>query len=476
MGAGIVEWLSGQGETVIGFDPREDLCQRIAKLPGVTVGNVRAADVIIEALPENLDLKIKVMEEYKGFTGIWATNTSSFSINRLRQYAPDPGRFLGIHFFNPATKMKLVELIDPPTLDIGDLIKAELVRMGKTVVLCSDSPGFIVNRIARGFYLEALRIFQEGIADIPTIDAVMRDLGGFRMGPFELMDLIGLDTNLAVTESIYKAFDNHPRFRPSLVQRRLVESGALGRKSKMGFYDYRSEPKKLRIQKDPLLRDLGPEEMGLVQQIKKVEVRAVDATTKFASLPSLGWGDRPTGDLVIDFSEQYVDDPSEFAAFLDQNKDRLLLVNTHGTRKAALEEYLHHDCDNVLCMNAVGDAVEIGVHGGIHPQVVKEIKFFLDQLGIRTHLVADTPGFIYRRIVSTIVNEAHWAVQDGVTDPESIDISMKLGVNYPEGPFQLAQRFTPVAVVQTLMELQDWLSSEQYPISGFLRLRAENGL
>lgn len=201
-----------------------------------------SSDLVIEAIVENIDIKKSVFQAVEALvsdTCILATNTSSLSVTAIAASCAKPGRFIGIHFFNPAPLMPLVEII--PALQTDEALAEKCVNLmrswGKVPVVCKDTPGFIVNRVARPYYSEALRIVDEGIADMPTVDQAMRDQG-FRMGPFELMDMIGHDVNYTVTESVFTAMYFDPRFRPSITQKKLVEAQWLGRKSGRGFYNY----------------------------------------------------------------------------------------------------------------------------------------------------------------------------------------------------------------------------------------------
>ena len=202
----------------------------------------KGCDLIIEAVVENIDVKHIVFQQIESIVNaecIIASNTSSLSITALAAGCQNPERVVGLHFFNPAPLMPLVEII--PGIQTSHLIPTHLLSLmqdwGKSPVVAKDTPGFIVNRVARPFYSEALRILDEGIADIPTIDTVVRRLG-FKMGPFQLTDLIGHDVNYAVTESVFKSFYFDPRFMPSITQLKLVEAGWFGRKAGKGFYNY----------------------------------------------------------------------------------------------------------------------------------------------------------------------------------------------------------------------------------------------
>lgn len=202
-----------------------------------------SSDFIIEAALEDLNVKREIFQKLDAILAqgaILATNTSSLSITSIASTVKRQDKVVGMHFFNPPPLMKLVEVVTgKQTSTETTAITLDLARkMGKTPVVCKDTPGFIVNRVARPFYGEALRLLGEGVADVETIDRIVKLEGGFKMGPFELMDLIGIDVNYAVTKSVYEQFFHEPRFRPHPIQRQMVEAGTLGRKTKRGFYSY----------------------------------------------------------------------------------------------------------------------------------------------------------------------------------------------------------------------------------------------
>jgi len=210
--------------------------------PATDLKNLAGCGLVIEAIIEHLDIKKKLFAELEALLdadAVLATNTSSLSVTAIASACTGPERVIGLHFFNPAPLLPLVEVV--PGLATDAALPSRMVALmqewGKTPVICKDTPGFIVNRVARPFYGEAIRIFEEGIADMPTIDAAMRS-AGFRMGPFELMDLIGNDINFTVTRTVWGAFFYDPRYRPSFTQQRQVESGRLGRKTGQGYYHY----------------------------------------------------------------------------------------------------------------------------------------------------------------------------------------------------------------------------------------------
>ncbi len=210
------------------------------------LGDLSHSDLVIEAIVENAEIKRKLFAELENYVSpetILASNTSSLSIASIAASCQKPERVIGIHFFNPAPLMQLVEII-PAVQTAEDVLKTTMETIAgwkKVVVQVKDTPGFIVNRVARPFYSESLRMYEEGVADFATIDWAMKTVGGFRMGPFELMDMIGHDVNYVVTETVFTAFYFDPKFKPSFTQKRLLEAGYLGRKSGRGFYNYNQE-------------------------------------------------------------------------------------------------------------------------------------------------------------------------------------------------------------------------------------------
>ncbi|MET8247466.1 3-hydroxyacyl-CoA dehydrogenase [Streptomyces sp. NPDC005202] len=374
--------------------------------------------LVVEAVLERLDVKQELFRELEGIVAddcLLATNTSSLSVTAIGGALRNPGRFVGLHFFNPAPLMPLVEVVSGFATDVTSATRAyETARAwGKTPVACADTPGFIVNRIARPFYAEAFAVYEAQAADPATIDAILRESGGFRMGAFELTDLIGQDVNESVTHSVWQSFFQDVRFTPSLAQRRLVESGRLGRKSGHGWYDYadgaeRPEPHTAEKAQEPAYvvaeGDLGPasEVLALIREAG-ISVREEDEDhgTRLV-LPSGGQLVLADGQTSVEFRD---------VVYFD-----LALDYRRATR---------------IALSASQDT---------SPQTLKEATGLFQALGKDVSVIGDVPGMIVARTVARIVDLAHDAVAKGVATEEDIDTAMRLGVNYPLGPFEWSRR------------------------------------
>ncbi|MFE6337656.1 3-hydroxyacyl-CoA dehydrogenase [Streptomyces sp. NPDC057798] len=374
--------------------------------------------LVVEAVLERLDVKqdlFRALEEVVPADCLLATNTSSLSVTAIGGALANPGRFVGLHFFNPAPLLPLVEVVSGFATDVTSATRAyETARAwGKTPVACADSPGFIVNRIARPFYAEAFAVHEAQGADPATIDAVLRECGGFKMGAFELTDLIGQDVNESVTHSVWQSFFQDVRFTPSLAQRRLVESGRLGRKSGHGWYDYagsaeRPEPHTAERERPPAYvvaeGDLGPagELLTLLREAGiPVREEEEDHGTRLV-LPSGGQLALADGQTSVEFRD---------VVYFD-----LALDYRRATR---------------IALSASQDT---------SPQTLAEATGLFQALGKDVSVIGDVPGMIVARTVARIIDLAHDAVAKGVATEEDVDTAMRLGVNYPLGPFEWSRR------------------------------------
>ena len=290
------------------------------------------SDLIIEAIIENLEIKKKVFSELETLVNddcIIASNTSSLSIASIAASLKNPKRCVGIHFFNPAPLMRLVEVIPAIQTSYETLEKSidTISSWGKTVAIAKDTPGFIVNRVARPFYSEALRIYEEGVASFQAIDSSLKNLGGFRMGPFELMDFIGNDVNFTVTETVFKSFFFDPRYKPSFTQKRFAEAGYLGRKSGIGFYEYNKNNQIIPLNKNETKIDSALSQLIFDRVLVMLINEAADtlfwniasakdidnAMTKGVNYPKglLAWADEKGIDWCVNQMDQLYDEYRE---------------------------------------------------------------------------------------------------------------------------------------------------------------------
>ncbi|MER7908344.1 3-hydroxyacyl-CoA dehydrogenase [Streptomyces sp. NPDC096068] len=406
------------------------------------------AALVVEAIVEDLAVKRRLfadLEEVVGDDAVLATNTSSLSVTAIAGGLRLPGRFVGLHFFNPAPLLPLVEVVsgfatDP---DVATRAYGTVKGWGKTPVRCADTPGFIVNRVARPFYAEALRVYEEGGADPATIDAALRESGGFRMGPFELTDLIGQDVNEAVTRSVWDSFHQDPKFTPSLAQRRLVESGRLGRKTGHGWFSYaegaeRPEPHTAPPAKAPekitVRGDLGPAEplVGLFEEAG-IKVRRKGGNG-YVQLP--GGAELSLADGETAF-EYYNEEIVYFDLALDYARASRIVLST-------------------------------GEHTS--PESLAEAVGLFQALGKQVSVIGDVPGMIVARTVAMLADLAADAVDRGVATAEDVDTAMRLGVNYPLGPLEWAEKVGHARVRGLLLSLHERYPTGRYaPSLGIAR-------
>lgn len=403
---------------------------------------LKASKLVIEAIVENLDVKRKVfgdLEDLLSEDAILTSNTSSISITAIAAKLKRPERMLGVHFFNPAPRMALVEIVSGVASDanLAQTLFESAKAWGKVPVHAKSTPGFIVNRVARPYYAEGLRVLEEQIADIATIDTLMREGCGFPLGPFELMDLIGHDVNFAVTNSVFNAYFGDKRFTPSITQQELVSAGRFGRKSGQGFYDYREGAKK---QSASIANDCSkPTAIKMIQDTdlcKQLAARIQSSGIKV---------------LNVDAKEQAP-----------------LLAITDG-RTATIRAK-----DNNLTSLAVFDLVKdvtatdrIGVaFADSTPQTDRDqIIGALQACGLLVSVLDDVAGLVGMRTVCMLANEASDVVTQGIASAEDIDSAMKYGTNYPIGPMKWSEMIGIKHVATVLNNLRNHYGEERYRLS-----------
>lgn len=483
MGAGIAQVAAQAGHHVLLYDTRPEAIEQaistidaqlarrvergrltdeqhtatVARLqPAHTLEELAAAGLVIEAIVEDLAIKRGLFSQLEAICRpdcILASNTSSISITSLAAELKHPERMLGMHFFNPAPVMALVEIISglASSAELAQRLHATATAWGKKPVHARSTPGFIVNRVARPFYAESLRLLQEGAADCATLDALMRDAGGFRMGAFELTDLIGHDVNYAVTCSVFDAYYGDPRFQPSLIQKELVEAGYLGRKSGRGFYPYGDAAER------PLPTELSSTQtvthcvvegdLGIAQPLVQ---RLKDAGIAVTERP--GTGLLRVDDAVLALSDGRL--ASQRAS--EEGLDNLVLFDLaldYSTATRLGISWSQHTTDN-----ARDQAVAL-----------------LQQAGIIATPLSDLPGLAVLRTVAMLANEAADALLQGVASAADIDLAMQAGVNYPHGPLAWADNIGPNYVLHTLHNLQQAYGETRYRPSLLIRRQVANG-
>jgi 3-hydroxybutyryl-CoA dehydrogenase len=396
---------------------------------------LRDCDIVIEAAPERLELKhelfSKLSREVVSDECVLASNTSSIPITAIARVAERPERVVGMHFFNPAPVMKLVEVIAGLESSKDALARTRELgeAMGKRVIECRDGPGFVVNRCNRPFGLESLRLLQDRIADVPTIDRIVR-AAGFRMGPFELQDLVGIDTGYEVMLSFAELGFGEPRWRPSPLSAQMVAAGRFGRKTGRGWYSYAPDG----------------------------SYRADDPPPPSADpVPALVVGDTP---LAASLRTEGTDSPVRLAVDCDGSYDgdlpvvRLLDAEPLGSRSG---------CGFFAL--PTGGAVEL-VRG------TDLARQFFEGLGRPVVDIEDCVGGVIGRLVCQVINESAFALQEGVASQQDIDAGMELGMNHPRGPFAWMEAIGPQQVLRVLDGLQAFTREERYRAAPWLRLHA----
>ena len=412
-------------------------------------------EVVIEAATENLDLKKKIfgqLEEIVAEDAIIATNTSSLSVTTIASACKRPERVAGFHFFNPVPLMRLVEVIDGVLTEdwVGDALMILARRMTREPVRLNDVPGFLVNQVGRGYNIESQHIQAEGVGDFVDFDRILREGAGFRMGPFELLDLTALDVTHPATELIYNQYYQEPRFRPSYIMRARYEAGILGRKVGKGYYDYKDGRQVTPDEAPP------PDYDGRKVWISPVEAeghRALSDIVQSAGAP-LDRGDTPASDSLI-LVTPIGDDVTTAAVAQGLDPERTLGVDTLVGLKTRRT---------------------IATNPATKPEYRDSAHGLLTQDGVPATVIRDCPAFVGQRVFSTICNIGCQIAQFGTASPEDIDKAVVLGLNFPNGPLQFGEVLGPRNVLRILDSLYRFYGDPRYRASPWLRRRAMLGI
>jgi 3-hydroxybutyryl-CoA dehydrogenase len=488
MGSGIAQLSAQSGTRTLLFDPTDGAATAgagrahagIVKLvqkgllteDAATVGarlevvdaleDLAPCGLIIEAAPERLALKHELFAALSQIApdAVLASNTSSIPITAIAHAAADPSRVVGLHFFNPAPLMDLVELIAglQSSEQALAVARAAAEAMGRRVIDATDGPGFLVNRCNRPFGLEALRLLQERIADVETIDTIVR-AAGFHMGPFELQDLVGIDVGLEVAKSFYDLSFGEPRWRPSPLSAQMVDAGRLGRKTGRGWYTYdkdrpyRPDDSKAPAPGDPAAVNSSVLISGFLPIAEELRARADDAGFTVTDQAD---GDVPW--LILECGS-----PEDDAAPL-QGAPRALLCAEGALQ--ALDQGA--SAAGFHALPPIG-LVELTRTEATSDLAAERTEAFFTALGLPTAWVADAPGLVLGRIIAQVVNECAFALGEGVGIATDIDDGMQLGMNYPLGPLEWADEIGLDHIVMILDGLREEYGEERYRTAPLLR-------
>jgi 3-hydroxybutyryl-CoA dehydrogenase len=474
MGRGIVQVLAQCGARTLVYDAqpgaarkaKDSIAQALGKLvekgrlgaaeADKTLGRIETIDsvdafgpchVVVEAIVENLDAKkqlFSALEQTVKTDCILASNTSSLSVTAMAAGCKRPGRIAGYHFFNPVPVMKIVEVVDGVLTEpwATDALAALARRFGHTPVRCKDTPGFVVNHAGRAFVPEALRVLSEGVADFATIDRILVEAAGFRIGPFGLMDLVGLDVAHAVMKSMYQQYFEEPKYRPSFLAEPRVAAGLLGRKTGRGWYEYGKEgvADKVAEPAPPVAR---PNAVWAVPELKELLVG-------LGAKPEL----KPTPDAVC------------FVAPLGADATTSALeLGLDPARTVAVDPLFGFAKRRTLMRSPI-----------TKEEVVEAAHGLLASDGVPVSVIKDSPGFVAQRVVAHIVNVGCDIAQMRIAAPEDLDRAVTLGLGYPRGPLAMGDALGPKRILAVLEAMHDAYQEPRYRPSPWLRRRAALGI
>ncbi len=413
--------------------------------------------LVVEAIVERLDAKkalFAALEDIVAETAVLATNTSSLSVTAIAAGLRQPHRLAGLHFFNPVPLMKVVEVIAglQTEAQVCVALMAYVRQMGHTPVQAADTPGFIVNHAGRGYGTEALRIVGENIADFATIDRILKDQVGFKLGPFELMDLTALDVSHPVMESVYRQYYDEPRYRPSVITAQRLAGGIVGRKVGQGFYRYSGG--KAEVAPEPALPHVDAMPPVWVSQRAARKPQLLQLLKTLGAQIETGQGPSPAAltlvaPLGFDVTTVAVVEHLDPARTVGID----MLVDDDTTRRRVL---------------ATNPATRPDMRDAAHALMARDSK--------AVSVIRDSGGFVTQRVVAAIVNIAADMCQQAICSPTDLELAVKLGLGYPLGPLEMGDRYGPANVLEVLFNMQTVYGDPRYRPSPWLRRRGALGL
>jgi len=438
-----------------------DQARSLAALANVSgaqvIGDLADCDLVVEAIVEKLDVKQALFRELETVVSgrcVLASNTSSLSITAIAAGCTNPSRVAGYHFFNPVPLMKVVEVIDGLRSDpaVGDALMDLARRMGHTPVRAKDMPGFIVNHAGRGMNTEGLRVAGEGVASFADIDRIMREQAGFRLGPFELLDLTALDVSHPVMESIYHQFYEEPRFTPSPITGTRLAGGLIGRKTGEGFYRYENGKQQVPAEA-PAPTEL-PHGVWVSKRYPQAHAAVVQLIAKAGV--KLDEGTTPAADSLI-----------------------VVTPFGHDATTAAVEEAL--DATRVVAIDtlfplAIAPRRTLMTTPATSRAARETAHALFAADGVPVTVIRDSTGFVAQRVVATIVNIGCDIAQKQIATPEDIDLAVTLGLGYPRGPLALGDALGANTILTILRNIHSVLGDPRYRPSPWLARRAQLGL
>jgi len=474
MGRGIAQVLAQGGARTVLFDAQPGAAQKahasIAQALGKLVEKGKTSDaqakailarievapslealapchVVVEAIIEDLGAKRELFSKLEGIVGadcILASNTSSLSVTAMAAACKRPGRVAGYHFFNPVPVLKIVEVVDGVRTEpwATDALTALAQRFGHAAVRCKDTPGFIVNHAGRAFVPEALRVLSEGVADFAAIDRILVEAAGFRIGPFGLMDLVGLDVNHAVMKSMYQQYFEEPKYRPSFLVEPRVAAGLLGRKTGRGWYEYGKD--------------------GTAQPIPENKIPSGKAESVWV-VPELR---DLFSKLNVKVESKWNSSSINFVAPLGKDATTIALeLGIDPARTVAVDPLFGFSKRRTLMTTPV-----------TKPEVRDAAHALLAADGVPVSVINDSTGFVAQRVVAHIVNVGCDIMQMRICSPEDLDRAVMLGLGYPRGPLGFGDALGAQRILTVLENMHDFLQEPRYRPSPWLRRRAKLGV